>query len=119
MHSEPTAAGRLEQPCCCTGSGDEDALLAGPIPKPWFELAARLPGKSLHLALMMWCAASLAKSRRIPISNVAALVFGIDRSAKYRALNWLEEAGLILVERRIGCVPIVTLLDVGGDSGST
>jgi hypothetical protein len=72
-----------------------------------------LPGKSLHLGLLIWCAASIDRSHSVSISNVDALGFGLERNAKYRALHWLEEAGLIAVERKLGCSPVVTLLDVG------
>jgi hypothetical protein len=53
----------------------------------------------------------LHKSRVIPLSNITSLRFGLDRNAKYRALAWLEEAGLIAVERKLGRAPIVTLND--------
>lgn len=76
----------------------------------WLSTAARLPGKSLHVAIAVWFTASLNKSATVPLSNLAGLPFGLDRNAKYRALAWLEEAGLIEVERKLGRAPIVTLL---------
>ena len=42
----------------------------------------------------------------VPLSNVAGLPFGLDRNAKYRALQWLEDAGLICVERKLGWSPV-------------
>ena len=36
---------------------------------------------------------------------------GLDRHAAYRALNALEGAGLIAVQRHRGRCPIVTILD--------
>jgi hypothetical protein len=36
--------------------------------------------------------------------------FGLDRNAKYRALTWLEDAGLVSVERKLGRAPVVTIL---------
>ena len=86
-------------------------FLKGPIPLAWLEEAARLPGKSLHAGVALWYAAGRAKSAAIPLSNIASLHFGLDRNAKYRALVWLEEAGLIAVERKLGRAPVVTLLD--------
>jgi hypothetical protein len=38
----------------------------------------------------------------------------LDRNAKYRGLAWLEQAGLVTVERKIGRPPMVTIMDVGG-----
>ena len=52
----------------------------------WLSIAARLPGKSFHVAIAIWVTASLAKSATVPLSNSACLTFGLDRNAKYRAL---------------------------------
>jgi hypothetical protein len=89
-----------------------EKFLKGPIPLDWLSTAARLPGKSLHVAIAIWFTASLAKSATVPLSNIAGLPFGLDRNAKYRALQWLEEAGLISVERKLGRAPVVTLLEL-------
>ena len=91
-----------------------EKFLKGPIPLNWISTAARLPGKSLHVGIAVWFTASLAKSATVPLSNLASLPFGLDRNAKYRALAWLEEAGLISVERRLGRSPVVTLLEING-----
>ena len=88
-----------------------ERFLKGPIPLPWLETAARLPGKSIHTGVALWYAAGLMRSRSVPLSNIAGLRFGLDRNAKYRALQWLERAGLIAVERKLGRAPIVTILD--------
>jgi hypothetical protein len=80
------------------------------IPIGWLSAAARLPGKSLHTGVALWCEAGSATSSTIPLSNVYSLEFGVDRNAKYRALAWLERAGLVTVERKIGRAPVVTIL---------
>ena len=89
-----------------------EKFLKGPIPLDWLSTAARLPGRSLHVAIAIWFTASLARSATVPLSNVASLTFGLDRNAKYRALQWLEEAGLISVQRKLGRSPVVTLLEL-------
>jgi len=76
----------------------------------WLITAARLPGKSLHVAVALWAVGEMQNSRVVMLSNITSLRFGLDRNAKYRALAWLEEAGLISVERRIGRPPLVTIL---------
>jgi hypothetical protein len=86
-------------------------FLKGPIPLSWLTAASSLPGRSLHAGIAIWFAAGLTKSRVIPLSNLATSRFGIDRSAKYRALAWLEEAGLISVQRQTGRAPTVVILD--------
>jgi hypothetical protein len=55
-------------------------------------------------------------SRAVPLSNITSLRFGLDRNAKYRALAWLEEAGLISVERKAGHAPLVTILEARSGS---
>ena len=77
----------------------------------WLTKAARLPGRSLHLAVLLVCLAKAAKTRQVEFSNSASQQFGLDRNAKYRGLCWLEEAGLVRVERKMGRSPAVTILD--------
>ena len=91
--------------------------LHGPIPLNWLQSAARLPGKALHAGIALWFAAELSGSASIALGNIAGHRFGLDRNAKYRALGWLEGAGLITVERKPGRAPIVTL--VGHQPGQT
>jgi hypothetical protein len=85
--------------------------LRGPIPLDWLSRAAALPGRSLHVAMAIWFMAGLKKTAVVPVSNITGLQFGLDRNAKYRALEWLENANLITVERRAGRAPIVTILE--------
>jgi DNA-binding transcriptional ArsR family regulator len=106
---EPTAAGRPRSATTC----ECQQQLQGPIPADWLAAAARLPGKSLHVGIALWHAAGLQSSKTVFFSNVSALRFGLDRNAKYRALIWLEEAGLVRVERKPGRSPRVTLLNRG------
>jgi hypothetical protein len=86
-------------------------FLRGPIPLDWLSRAAALPGRSLHVAIAVWFMAGLKKTAVVPVSNITGLQFGLDRNAKYRALEWLENASLISVERRAGRAPIVTILE--------
>ncbi len=85
-------------------------FLKGPVPLLWLERAAKLPGKSLHVGIAVWYVAGLTRSCRVSLSNIAGHRFGLDRNAKYRALEWLEGAGLVAVERKLGRAPIITIL---------
>lgn len=89
-----------------------ERFLKGPVPLSWLEAAARLPGKSLHAGIALWFAAGILRSANVPLSNVSGHRFGCDRNAKYRALAWLEGAGLVKVERKLGRAPVVTILPV-------
>ena len=83
----------------------------GPVPLAWLEVAAKLPGRSLHVGIALWYAAGVTQSASVHLGNISSLRFGLDRNAKYRALVWLERAGLIAVERKLGRVPLVTIFD--------
>lgn len=89
-----------------------EGFLKGPVPLSWLEAAARLPGKSLHAGIALWYAAGILRSANVPLSNMSGHRFGCDRNAKYRALAWLEGAGLVKVERKLGRAPVVTILPV-------
>lgn len=84
-------------------------FIKGPIPLEWVERAARLPGRSLHVALALWYLAGLKRSMTVSVSNRALESFGIDRFAKRRALDWMEKAGLVRVEKVNGRSPTVTI----------
>ena len=114
---KPTAAGRPLLSAAYEGACREHEQLQGPVPSDWLAAAARLPGKSLHVGLALWQAAGLQNRQTVLLSNTDVHRFGLDRNAKYRALNWLEEAGLVAVERKQGQSPRVTLLHQGTDHG--
>lgn len=61
--------------------------------------------------MALWFLAGLARRRRVKISSAVLTALGVDRFARYRGLKALEEAGLVGVERRVGCNPVVTILE--------
>jgi len=63
---------------------------------------------ALHLLYQHW----RTSGRPSPLSNVALLRAGVSRREKWRALEELESAGLIKVERRPRKSPVVTILVV-------
>ena len=85
-------------------SSDESSRL------DWLTEAARLPGKSLHLGVVLYSMMCAEDSYQVALSNVTTSGFGIDRNAKYRALSWLEGAGLIHVDRKLGRPPLITIV---------
>jgi hypothetical protein len=94
-----------------------EKFLKGPVPLAWLASAARLPGKALHVSIVLWFMAGLKGTQTVSLPKAALQLFGVNRNAKYRALNLLEEAKLIEVERHIGRNPQVTLLDAGDCGG--
>jgi len=90
-----------------------DAAVRETVSRDWILRAARLPGKSLHLAIALQFKAFDQGKRQVELGNVVWQRFGVDRNSKYRSLAWMESAGLIAVERKIGRAPVVTILDGG------
>lgn len=89
-----------------------ERFLRGPIPWAWLVLAAKQPGKALHVAVVLWLWAGIRRSSSGPLSSFRLRALGVSRFAGYRALRSLELAGLVTVERHRGRNPIVTLLPV-------
>lgn len=110
----------------------EDVKLQGEKPKPrsakgrpkigkvflarvdmeWLSRAAALKGKALHVGIALWYLSGLKKSRTVRLTTKVRNMLSIDRHAGYRALNALEDAGLVTVERHNGRLPVVQIIDV-------
>jgi hypothetical protein len=99
------------------GSGEK--FLKGPIPLDWLARAGQLPGKSLHVALVIWYLAGLNKSATVKLSQAVLNGFEVDLHSKARALAWLEDAELISVQRAPGCSPMITLLSAAKAEANT
>ncbi len=85
-------------------------FLKGPVPLGWLRAAGGLPGKALHVGIVLWFRFGMLRSQMIPFSYKSAQQFRVDRHAAYRALKSLGGAGLVAVCRAPGRCPIVTLL---------
>jgi len=92
-----------------------EKFLKGPVPWWWIEKAASLPGSALAVGLALWRLAGAMKSPTVRLANSEIEALGVGRSAKSRALSELERAALVIVERRAGCLPKVTILGVEGE----
>lgn len=91
----------------------KNRFIRGPILWRWWAQAARLRGKTLHVASTIWLLAGLNRTtRNIRLSGKILRELGVKRSSAYRAIAALERAGLITVDRRPGRSPIVSLVGV-------
>jgi hypothetical protein len=98
------------------------AFLKGPIPWSWLVCASRLPGKALHVALLLWREAGCRKSRTVRFRLARAAELGVLPDAARRGLRALGEAGLLSIRRQPGKSLEVTLMDApasGPSAGST
>jgi len=95
------------------------ARLSGPyvpaIPLGWITAAAKLPGRTVIVALALWRHARMSRTLTIPLSNRALVEWGIGYRGKCRGLSALEKAGLVRVERKTGASPKVTILGADAD----
>ena len=91
-------------------------FLKGPVPLSWLMAAANLPGKALAVGIAIWFRSGLTKSLTVSLPSTLLGLFGVDRSAKLRALRALEDARLIAVERTNGKNPLVTILAAPEDA---
>lgn len=89
--------------------GRKRRFIRGPIPADWIERAARLPGKALHVALMIRYLDGFEQTGTVKLRPSVRDAYGIDRFSCARALGHLETAGLITVRRKRGASPLVTI----------
>ena len=84
-------------------------FLCPKIPLSWMQRTCRLPGRVLHVVIVILHLKNLQKTEQVRFSYPMAMQFGLNRYAVYRGLKALEEAGLIRVIRRKGSSPRITL----------
>jgi hypothetical protein len=88
-------------------------FLKGPVPLDWLGVAAKQPGKAIHVAIGIWVWAGIKNSRQVAFSmSWLQRTFGVNRCSGYRGLTALEKVGLVSVSRHRGRKPLVTLLDL-------
>ena len=90
--------------------GSEAGLFVrGPVDWDWLKECGRLPGRALHVAVVLQLEAGMRKSLTVELRAKRLLEIGVDADATRRALQQMESAGLIEVERRPGRLRVVTM----------
>lgn len=89
----------------------EGLFVKGPIPMSWLSSAARLPGKSVHVALALFWLAGMKPQGKVKMTRQAQNLFNVSDDAYRDALPRLEEAGLIKVWRAPGQRAQVEIVD--------
>jgi hypothetical protein len=80
----------------------EGLFIKGPIPMSWLSSVARLPGKSVHVALALFWLAGMKPQGKVKMTRQAQNLFNVSDDAYRDALPRLEKAGLIKVWRAPG-----------------
>ena len=81
------------------------------VPLLWITTAASLPGKATEVGLALWYLRFIQKKQAVKLTSAWCATFSITRQQKYRALQTLQEAGLVSIESEDRKNPVVTLLD--------
>jgi hypothetical protein len=90
-----------------------EPFLRGPIPWRWLQAALRLPGKALHVAVLLWRQAGFNHNRHLTVKFSqawAAKELQAHFTTVRRSLRDLAKAGLVEVSRRDGRALSVTIL---------
>lgn len=77
-------------------------FLKGPIPLPWLEAAAKLPGKAYVLGNILWWHHGMSQGSSIKVTKGSLERFAISEDAYRDGLKRLEDAGLVSVVRHPG-----------------
>jgi hypothetical protein len=89
------------------------------VPVDWAAAAAILPGKCLAVGLALWFKFGMEKKRQVKVTRELLRKFGVNRYAGRRAINQLEAAGLVAVDRGQGRSSLVTIIDIEADDGKS
>jgi hypothetical protein len=87
-----------------------EEFILGPLPVGWVGRAACLPGLALATAMAIWFRRGIEKADTFSLYPSALQRFGVSRWGAYRALRALENAGLVVVARKRGRAPLVTII---------
>lgn len=88
-----------------------EAFLKGPIPWDWLQAAMELPGRALHVALLLWKEAGCLYRRTVRFRLSGAVPFCGSVYSARRGVRALEAAGLVSISRLPGRSLEVTLLE--------
>src|SRR5262245_50986483 len=68
-----------QEPAGLPGPKPGEPFLRGPIPLWWLDKAGRLPGRVLHVAILLWQEAGCRKCRKVRV-NLSAGKMGLSRN---------------------------------------
>jgi predicted metal-binding transcription factor (methanogenesis marker protein 9) len=85
-------------------------FLRGPIPLPWLQRAASLPGKAYTLGSILWWFKGMNPTKPIKVTTKSLRNFSLSESAYLDGLKRLEEAGLVSVTRNKGQRALIEII---------
>jgi hypothetical protein len=88
-----------------------DSFIAGPIPYSWISGACKLSGVGLHVAMCYQIHAKVFPQKPRWGAKELAKGLTVSLGTARRGIHLAEQAGLVVVKRRPGCKPIVSILN--------
>jgi hypothetical protein len=95
-----------------------EPFLKGPIPWPWLQRAMLLPGKALHVAILLWKESGIRRNRTVRFNLSALAKIGIHPDTARRGLRALASAQLVTVTHHPGQALEVTLWEQPVETGA-
>jgi hypothetical protein len=89
----------------------KDLFLRGPIPLEWLASAAKLPGKTINVALALRWLQGMSAGKPFKLTQKALDRLNVSRETAGDCLVRLEQQGLIQVVRKPGRSPVISILD--------
>ena len=90
-------------------------FLKGPVPLDWLCVAAGISHVAFKVGVALWYLRGLQGNEEVRFTKNARKLFFISRYSLYRALDDLQNAGLIHAIRHKGRLPRVILLQQKGE----
>lgn len=89
---------------------ESQPFLRGPIPLSWLNRAAKLPGKTLNVALAIWWLYGMIGRKPLKLSKKALGIFQVSADAATDALNRMDQHGLIKLQKKSGQRPLIEVI---------
>jgi hypothetical protein len=90
-------------------------FVRGPVPVSWLAMASEGGKGAAKVGQAIWHLSGMnKKALTVRLSNFVMQRWKVSRGQKTRAIKYLEAAGLISVERKGKCAPMVTILHADG-----
>jgi len=87
-------------------------FVKGPIPLTWIKQAVLAGGASLAVGIGLYFLSGMRGQKAVSATHDLWRKLGLSRYAAQRGLAALEKAGLVMISRKPGTAPRVTLLPV-------
>jgi hypothetical protein len=87
-----------------------EKFIKGPVSLPWITSASKISFSALSVGVLLWYWYGLSGVPVIKLTTKKLKEFGISKRTAYRALQKMEDVGLVHISRRYGRAPLVRIL---------